>query len=207
MPPPTVISFDHLGLSTFTHQWRRRSFLRGTLLLAGAASAGLISGCQPGAVSGTTSMLSQVLRRLQPVALPDVAPLVSAKKIAIEKNVNAMLSLMDAQIVNDLDMAAALFEYGASVLGWHFARFSSLNDADAFEYVERWQNGVSMQRGIVTVFKKLLYASYWRDPSTWAPVGFEGPVSEQWGLPSLGNAPFPEDLARPVAAKNLQEAV
>lgn len=207
MLPPANTSFDDLGLSTFSRQWRRRSFLRGSLFLTGAASAGLISGCLPGHVPNTPFMLMQILKRLQPVALPDVAPLVSARNIPIEINVNAMLNLMDAQIIEDLEMAAVLFEYGASVLGWHFARFSSLNDADALEYVERWQNGVSMQRGIVTVFKKLLYASYWRDPSTWAPVGFEGPVSEQWGLPSLGNAPFPEDLARPVAAKNLQEAV
>lgn len=206
MPPPPVMPFDAHELGVFAQQWRRRTFLRGTLLLAGAASAGLVTGCQPNVAPGSAPMLWQVLRHMQPLVLPDVAPLISAGQIEIEKNVDALLTLMDADILKDLDMAAALFDYGASVLGWHFARFSSLNDEEAIAYIERWQNGVPLQRGVVTVFKKLLYASYWRDPATWVPLGFDGPVSERWGLPSLGNAPFPEDLS-PIAAQADQESV
>lgn len=196
MLPTEIPRTGELGLDAFVTHWRRRSFLRGTLLMAGAASSGMLMGCQPGNAPAKAGapMLMQVLNRLKPIALPDSPPLVSVNTIAIEKNIDALFALMDPQILNDLDMAASLFEYGASVLGWHFAKFSSLTDSDAIDYVDRWQNGVSMQRGIVTVFKKLLYASYWRDPSTWPAVGFDGPVSEQWGLPSLGNTPLPDEI-------------
>lgn len=185
-----------LGLDSFVSQWRRRSFLRGSLMLAGAASSGLLLGCQPAntPVGSAAPMLMKVLNRLEPVALPDVPPLVPASRVDIDRYIQELLALMDPQILKDLDGAATLFEFGSSVLGWHFARFTSLADADVMEYVERWQNGVSMQRAIVTVFKKLLYASYWRDPATWVPLSFDGPVSVKWGLPSLGNAPFPDDL-------------
>lgn len=196
MLPSDTLQMRELGLTIFVNHWRRRTFLRGTLLLAGAASSGLLVGCQPANTPAKSAVptLMQVLKRLQPIALPDVPPLISANNIAIEKNINSLLTLMDPQIASDLDMAAALFEFGSSVLGWHFARFSSLQDNDALDYVERWQTGVAMQRGIVTVFKKLLYASYWRDPATWPAVGFDGPVSEPWGLPSLGNSPLPDDV-------------
>lgn len=197
MQPSANPRLSDLGLDTFTTHWRRRSFLRGSLLLAGAASTGLLTACQPAATTATVStapMLMRVLTRMQPIVLPDVAPLVSAKTVAIEKNIVAMLALMDPQILKDIDGAAALFEYGSTVLGWHFASFSSLDESQALEYVERWQNGVGMQRAIVTVFKKMIYASYWRDPSTWSAVGFDGPVAEKWGLPSLGNAPLPADV-------------
>lgn len=196
MPPPVNPRLSALGLEPFVSHWRRRTFLHGTLLLSGAASSGLLSGCQPAAISdsATAPMLIQVLQRLKPLALPDVAPLISIQTIDINKNLAGLFSLMDVQILKDLDMAASLFEYGSTILGWHFAKFTSLDDPQALDYVERWQNGVSMQRGIVTVFKKLLYASYWRDPTTWAPVGFDGPVADKWGLPSLGNTPLPEDV-------------
>jgi hypothetical protein len=202
MQPFETPRTGELGLDAFVTHWRRRTFLRGTLLMAGAASSGLLMGCQPAGKSFSTSgntgapMLMRVLNRLKSIALPDSPPLVSVNSIAIEKNIDGLFALMDPQILNDLDMAASLFEYGSSVLGWHFAKFSSLTDNDAIEYVDRWQNGVSMQRGIVTVFKKLLYASYWRDPATWPAVGFDGPVSEQWGLPSLGNAPLPDEIIK-----------
>lgn len=184
-----------LGLDSFVSQWRRRSFLRGSLLLAGAASSGLLVGCQPANTPQALPMLMKVLHRLQPVALPDHPPLVPASQVSIDKYVQELLALMDSQILKDLDSAATLFEFGSSVLGWHFARFTSLSDEDVIDYVERWQNGVSMQRAIVTVFKKLLYASYWRDPATWVPLSFDGPVSVKWGLPSLGNTPFPDDFS------------
>lgn len=185
-----------LGLDTFATQWRRRSFLRGSLMLAGAASTGLLTACQPSGTvaTGDAPMLLTVLKRLQTVALPDTPPLIPAARVDINKHVQELLVLMDPQIIKDLDGAATLFEFGSSILGWHFARFSSLSDADAIDYIDRWQNGVSMQRAIATVFKKLVYASYWRDPATWVPVGFDGPVSVKWGIPALGNAPFPDDL-------------
>ncbi len=196
MLPSVTSRTSALGLDSFVTHWRRRTFLRGALLMAGAASSGMLVGCQPGSAPNNAGapMLMQVLNRLKPIALPDSPPLVSVNQIAIEKNIDGLFALMDPQILKDLDMAASLFEYGSSVLGWHFAKFSSLNDSDALDYVDRWQNGVAMQRGIVTVFKKLLYASYWRDTATWPAVGFDGPVSDQWGLPSLGNAPLPEEF-------------
>lgn len=184
-------------LDVFSRHWQRRGFLRGSLMMAAVASTGMTLGCTPSPSTQPTTpapTLTRVLLRLKPIALPDHPKLYTVNSIDIDQHLSSLFALMDAKILQDLDMAASLFEYGATMLGWNLAKFSSLNDANALDYVERWQNGVSMQRGIVTVFKKLLYASYWRDSATWSVVGFDGPVSEKWGLPSLGNAPLPVDI-------------
>ncbi|WP_277987746.1 hypothetical protein [Marinobacterium iners] len=40
--------------------------------------------------------------------------------------------------------------------------------------------------------KKLTTLSYWAIPDTWQPLGYDGPVSDKWNLPSLGNTPEPK---------------
>ena len=39
--------------------------------------------------------------------------------------------------------------------------------------------------------KKLTVLAYWAIPNTWGPLGYDGPVSEKWGVSSLGNTPEP----------------
>jgi hypothetical protein len=50
-----------------------------------------------------------------------------------------------------------------------------------------------MQRGISTVLKKLVCYAYWKDIEAARAIGYQGPVSEAAGIPSLGNAPMPKE--------------
>ncbi len=33
--------------------------------------------------------------------------------------------------------------------------------------------------------------SYWANPASWEPLGYDGPMTKRLGLKSLGNAPLP----------------
>ena len=66
-----------------------------------------------------------------------------------------------------------------------------LEQADAIRFFDNWSKGNTIQRTLSSVVKQFVYVSYWRDPATWGPIRFDGPVSDRWGIPSLGNTPLP----------------
>lgn len=171
----------------------RRSFLMGTLAFSVSASA-VLSGCSMPASVSPTAPLKQLLARLVPLVLPAGTPLHAASTDRIMTAVDGILADMEPAVLADLDKAVTLFEYGSGLATGRFSRFSGLSDADALAVLDEWQNGASLQRGVATVFKKLVYLAYWRHPDTWPAVEFDGPVSVKWGLPSLGNAPLPADV-------------
>ena len=115
-------------------------------------------------------------------------------EVPVIENLDHLFESMDPKVRSDLGMVVGLFEHAPLVTGWHFSRFSRLPEAEAVAYIDAWQSGHPIQQGIITVLKKLVYASYWRDDSTWKPLEFDGPVSVKWGLPSLGEAPLPERI-------------
>jgi hypothetical protein len=85
-----------------------------------------------------------------------------------------------------------LFNYGSVLIGFHFARFVSLSEEQRLAYIRRWEDGIEMQRGISTVLKKLVCWGYWQDIEAGRAIGYQGPVSENGDIPSLGNAPMPQ---------------
>ncbi|RLT97993.1 hypothetical protein [Ketobacter sp.] len=126
------------------------------------------------------------------ILLPtDGTSMTPLEQVPVVANLDHLFAMMDEKVRSDLGMVIDVFEHAPLVTGWHFSRFSRLSPTDAVAYIDAWQSGHPMQQGIVTILKKLVYASYWREESTWAPLGFDGPVSEKWGLPSLGEAPLP----------------
>ncbi len=71
-------------------------------------------------------------------------------------------------------------------------RFINLSDADATRFVDQWSaSDAPPERALSMGIKKLTVLAYWAIPNTWAPLGYDGPVSEKWNLPSLGNTPEP----------------
>ena len=182
------------GLRPFS----RRALLKGGTALALSASISLTLGCSqehavPSGLKVMTSGQKALFERLSQVLLPTAGTkMTPLEKVPVVENIDHLLMELPAHIRSDLGSAISLFDYGSLILGGHFSRFIHLNDADAIAYIDRWQNSNSIQRGIVTTLKKLVYVAYWRDESTWPPVEFDGPVSVRWGLPSLGNAPLPE---------------
>lgn len=178
---------------------KRRRFLTMAvhgLLVAGAGS--LVSACTESPVgdmdAGKALSSSQMafFQRLAQILLPtdgtEMAPLES---VPVLRNLDEMFNGMSAQIRSDLGKAIDLFEYGGLVMGWNFSRFTRMSEQDAVLYIDSWQAGHPVLLGIATVLKKLVYAAYWRDARTWGALQFAGPVSETWGLPSLGEAPLP----------------
>lgn len=177
--------------------YSRRVFLRGSLMLATATTAALTFGCssEPALQPELTALSPSrqaVFQQLIQVLLPTAGtPFMPVAKVPVLGNVHHLFASLDEKIQGDLGGAIDLFEYGALMLGGHFSRFSRLSAADAVAYIDSWQNGISLQRGIVSTLKRLVYAAYWRDETTWAAVDYDGPVSVRWGLPALGNAPLP----------------
>lgn len=179
----------------------RRSFLvRGSLMVA-IAGSGVLTACSGTHQDASALSAGKVLdsdqmaffHRAVTVMLPTQGTsLTPVEKVPVLQNIDHLLSLMHPDIRSNLTMALNLFEYGGWVMGWHFSRFTRMNTEDSTQYIESWQNGHPMQQGIVSVLKRLVYSSYWRDESTWVPLQFDGPVSDRWGLPSLGEAPLPE---------------
>ncbi|HVL02313.1 MAG TPA: twin-arginine translocation signal domain-containing protein [Dongiaceae bacterium] len=193
---------QHLSSDQIAQQlgpYSRRRFLKGSVAVAMATSTVLTLGCgSPDPVQPDLKALSptqqQLFARLTSVLLPTAGTtLFPVEQTPVLRNLDHLFEGLDEKVRGDLGGAIGLFEYGSLVLGGYFSRFSKLSDTDAVAYIESWQNGNSIQRGIITTLKKLVYASYWREESTWVAVDYDGPVSERWGIPSLGNAPLPAE--------------
>lgn len=179
----------------------RRAFLKAGLGMALSTSTVLTLGCSSEAPvdpklkslsAGQQALFQRLIEILLPTSGTSLAP---AESVPVLANIDQLFAGLDEKVRGDLAGATTLFEYGSLLLGGHFSRFTRLNDADAVAYIDAWQNGNSIQRGVVSTLKKLVYASYWRDEKTWAPVQFDGPVTERWGISSLGNTPLPAEQA------------
>lgn len=181
-----------------TNLFSRRSFLKSSALVAGSiAGSSALTGCSSSeVVTGLkvmTPMEKTVFEKLISVCLPTQGSiLVSPQTVPIIANIDHLYALVDPKIRSDLKAAASLFEYGSTVIGFHLKPFSKLSDDDAKAYIEKWQVGATIQRGIATALKKLVYSSYWREDATWPPLDYDGPVSVKWGLAPQGNSPLPE---------------
>ena len=71
--------------------------------------------------------------------------------------------------------------------------FTKLSDADATAFVDAWADSdVAPHRALAMGIKKLTVLAYWAIPNTWAPLGYDGPVSEKWGLKKRGVTPEPQ---------------
>ena len=121
--------------------------------------------------------------------------LASIDTVPVLHNIDAMMGLLSQSVRKELAAGLAVFDYAALVSGWHGKRFIDLDSNEAVAYFDRWSQGNSVQRALATVIKKFVYVAYWRDPATWPAIEFDGPVSDRWGLPSLGNTPMPNETA------------
>lgn len=175
---------------------RRRFLSMGGQALLFVGMGG-ISACSdaPEPTNSTISAKTQVFfEYLAQVLLPtEGSTLTPVSQVPLIQNMETLFSYMPAEVVKNLNMAISLFEYGGVVLGGHFSRFTKMDEHTARAYIDEWQSGHHVQQGIVTVLKKIVYGSYWQDETTWAPLKFDGPVSEKWGLPSLGETPLPQE--------------
>jgi hypothetical protein len=74
----------------------------------------------------------------------------------------------------------------------HGKRFTALDDATATAFMDAWGDSKEVpHRALASGLKKLVQLSYWANPASWAPLEYDGPISQRNGLKSLGNAPLP----------------
>ena len=75
----------------------------------------------------------------------------------------------------------------------HYGKpFVEITDAQAREFLDRWGESDQIpHRALAMGLKKLTCLAYWAIPNTWAPLGYDGPISDRIGLKPLGNTPEP----------------
>jgi len=113
--------------------------------------------------------------------------------VPVVDNIAAALSFLDPATLEEVRMGLKLFDYGPFVIGFHFKRFSALSLSDREAYIRRWEEGVTIQRGVVDLLKKLTFIGYWQSIEASRAVGYRGPVSIEGGVPYQGNAPMPTE--------------
>jgi len=204
-PPPSVAA----GFSPFD----RRTFLgmtlvAGTTVLAGCASlfgrkedqieslpevANVAVPEQAGADQALRPDERAVFEKLIRVIMPlEVNGFLDAHAtIPVMDNIDRMVRGMPAFIRDRMNLAITAFDTGSILLSFKFRRFSSLPDDEALAYVNAWHEGTFVQRGAITSLKVLVCVNYWRDQRAAARIDYDGPVTEKWGVPRLGNQPLP----------------
>lgn len=173
----------------------RRSFTKLTVLTG--ASVLVLPACRDGAATPPnevtlTSDERNLLERFAEVFLPtDGSSLKPRSEVPVVDNIEHAFTLLDAPTLEQVRIGLKLFDYGAVLIGLHFARFVNLSAERRLAYIKRWEQGIEIQRGISTLLKKLVCYGYWQDIEAGRAIGYQGPVSDAGGIASLGNAPIP----------------
>lgn len=173
----------------------RRTFSKLTVL--SGASVLVLPGCRDEAVAPQnvvtlTSDERNLLERFAEVFLPtESSSLKPRSEVPVVDNIEHAFTLMDQPTLEQVRVGLKLFDYGAVLIGLHFARFVHLSAEQRLAYIKRWEQGIEIQRGISTLLKKLVCYGYWRDIEAGRAIGYQGPVSDAGGIASLGNAPMP----------------
>ena len=112
--------------------------------------------------------------------------------LPLAANVDHLVAAIPPHARGDVAKALQLLDHAAIVSGGHGKRLVDLDTATARAYLQRWSDGNSLQRAVANLARRLVYVAYWREEATWAPIGFDGPVTVKWGLQRYGNAPLPD---------------
>lgn len=203
LPPAFVAGLEPFG---------RRNFLRfalvsGTVVLSGCANlmsrfgrkqeAEPVAAAEPvpeliGADQALTPTERAVFEKLVAALLPvEKNGFLDTKSIPVMANIEGMVRTMPPFIRQRMNLAIAAFDTGSILLTFRFRRFSALSDEEALMYVNAWHEGTFIQRGAITSLKVLVCVNYWRDQRAAAKIDYDGPVTEKWGVPRLGNQLLP----------------
>ena len=172
----------------------RRTFTRLSLLSGGALIWPACRSDPSGAV-GTTGLMStderKTVERFADVYLTtDGTKLKPLSEVSYVDNIDRRLSLFDAQTLEEVRFALKLFNYGSIPIGLNFRAFVHLDATARVDYIARLDDGIAIQRGLSALMKNLVINGYWQDIDAGRAVGYQGPISEEAKIPSLGNAPL-----------------
>ncbi|MDP3536402.1 MAG: gluconate 2-dehydrogenase subunit 3 family protein [Halomonas sp.] len=191
------------------HQLSRRDFLKaaGGLAMVASMSTGLLGAAQaladmPTEIRVMSTSEYAVMHRLMEVALPTAGTsLVPPTSLPVMQTLDAaLLEKMAPHLLAGLKEGIAYFNDGPREE--YDKPFVELTDAEAVAFCDAWADSDEIpQRALAMGLKKLVGLAYWAHPPTWEPLGYGGPVTERWGLKSLGNAPMPlsDESTKPVS--------
>lgn len=184
----------------------RRRFLRWTLLGAAAGTALLGGGLAllarsprdaeplPAGIRALSAAEYQLFRAVCAANLPgegNAHGLMPWTRLPVLENIDRMIGAVPEYLRGDVSAALALIDHLPILDGWHGKRFVDLDLATAQGYLRACGEGGEIARAVSGLVRRLAFVAYWEEPATWPGVGYDGPVSERWGLPRLGNAPLP----------------
>lgn len=179
----------------------RRDFLKAASGLAMAASIGTsflgsatAFASLPAGINVMSMSEYQVMSRLMEVMLPtEGTNLIPISEIPVMQTLDgALLATMEPHVLAGLKGGIGYFNEGPKAT---FGKpFVELSDQQARTFCDTWGDSDETPHRALTVgLKKLVGLSYWANPPTWAPIGYDGPVSKKWKLASQGNAPMPKN--------------
>ena len=177
----------------------RRHFAK-VSLLAGTGVFIVPGGCADPSPSGTGANSGLILtaderllfERFGEAYLPTEGTILKPlSEVPFVDNIDRTLQTLDPATLDEVRVAFKLFNYGSIPIGFHFAKFVNLTPPQRLEYLRGWETGGETRRAISEVMKKLFSAGYWQDVGAGKAIGFRGPVSDEWQIPKLGNAPSP----------------
>jgi hypothetical protein len=198
MPEPYLLEKSlHADLAPLS----RRRFLRWGLGLTALAVGGfavlrrspLDSTPLPATVRHMSLPEYLLISRVASVMLPTAGTaMLDPQQVPVAANIDHVFKNLEPDVRKQLGVGLALFDNMAVLTGGHRSRFVDLPDASARVYLQEWISSDRLpQRAIALALTRLASTGYWSDPQTWPAVGYDGPVSRKWGIPSQGNAPLP----------------
>ena len=134
-----------------------------------------------------------VFKKMLAIALPtEGTTLVDPATLPVIPTIEgALLAGMPPHIRKGLNQGIHYFNQSAEKA--YGKPFTKLSDVDATAFVDAWADSdVAPHRALAMGIKKLTVLAYWAIPNTWAPLGYDGPVSEKWGLKKRGVTPEPQ---------------
>lgn len=177
----------------------RRDFIRISAFAAGIAAAGAgpraarAAAPVPEGLKVMGAAEHATFHRLMLALLPTAGTsLVPPESLPVMQTLDgALLAPLPPHALAGLKAGVAYFEDAPKAA--FGAPFSELSDADARAFVDALSASEEVPaRALIGALKFLVLVAYWAIPPTWAPLGFEGPVTEAWGLEFAGNAPMPQ---------------
>lgn len=178
----------------------RRNFLKISSMAVGVAAAGTGLIAPGSAMAGVPEGINHmsetdhaVFYHLMEVMFPvQGTSLVPPQTLPVMQTLDgALLAMMPPHVIEGLKGGLAYFNDAPKAT---FGKsFTELSDTEAGEFCDALANADEVPaRALITALKFLVAVAYWAIPPTWTPLGFDGPVTEAWGLKYAGNAPLPQ---------------
>ncbi len=189
-----------LAAATHIQNLSRRGFLRTGSIAAALVASGVTSLAPtrllaevPEGIAHLSAAEYAVFHKLMLTLLPtEGTTLVSPEALPVLQTVDgAFLAPLPEYVLDGLKAGVAYFDEAPKAA---FGKpFVDLDTAEAVAFCDALAASEEVPaRALFNALKFLIVTAYWAIPPTWEPIGFDGPVTDKWGIDYQGNAPLPQ---------------